>query len=177
MDSSEEKITLISPRPDMEEQYLAYCRAFQRMDEPLQFMDDVAFRDFARFVLELRDAEQGLNLPPGFVPYATYWLVRDDRTILGNSALRFSLTPDLEDLGGHIGYRIHPFERRRGYGKLILKLTLEKARERGLERVLVTCDPSNIGSARIILSNGGVLSSQTYSQKFAREVSRYWIEL
>ncbi|MEM5775043.1 MAG: hypothetical protein AAGU05_08600, partial [Anaerolineaceae bacterium] len=120
MDSSEEKISLISPPPEMEEQYLAYCRAFQRVDEPLQFMDDVAFQNFARFVQDMRDAEQGLNLPPGFVPYATYWLVRDDGVILGNSALRFALTPALEDLGGHIGYRIHPFERRKGYGKLIL---------------------------------------------------------
>jgi len=170
-------ISLIKPDMALKDAFLTYCRAFQAAGEPAQYGEELAFDDFPRFISSLRDSELGIGLPADFVPSAHYVLVRDENFIIGNSSLRFWLTPDLEDLGGHIGYRIHPLERRRGYGKLILKLTLEKARERGLERVLVTCDPTNTGSARIIQGNGGVLASQTYSQKFARDVSRYWIEL
>jgi predicted acetyltransferase len=53
--------------------------------------------------------------------------------------------------------------------------TLGRARELGLTRVLVTCDDSNVASARTIESNGGVLEDiRTTSLGLTR---RYWIDL
>ncbi len=172
-----ESVTLIQPCLLMKEEYIRYCLAFRSVNEADQDMDELALRDFAQFIQAQQDAELGKGLPASWVSCSTYWLVRDGGFILGNSSLRHFLTPDLEDLGGHIGYRINPLERRKGYGTLILKLTLEKARERGLTEVLVTCDPINIASARVIQNNGGVLASESYSQKYSRMVSRYWIKL
>ncbi len=83
----------------------------------------------------------------------------------------------MEDVGGHIGYRIRPSERRKGYGTLILALTLAEARKLGLPRVLLTCDQDNIASARVIQANGGALASEGYSPQTQTLVSRYWIEL
>jgi predicted acetyltransferase len=177
MSDSFEHLKLVKANIALKDVFLAYCRAFQAAGEPPAYGEELAFEDFPCFVKQLQDQELGIGLPANYVPSAHYWLVGDHNTVLGDSNLRFSLTPDLEDLGGHIGYRINPLERRKGYGKYILKLTLEKARERGLADVLVTCDPSNTGSAKIIQSNGGVLASQSYSQKWARKVSRYWIRL
>lgn len=117
-----------------------------------------------------------LDLPPGHVPSHTFVLVRA-RRILGRSSFRRRLTPDLEHEGGHIGYDIRPAERQRGYGTLILALTLRHARAHGLKRVLVTCDTDNLASARIIEKNGGALAGRAISRRSGRQISQYWIEL
>ena len=141
----------------------------------------LARENFAAYLRLLGERSRGINLPMGFVPEDVYWLVREaeghDPMALGTTSLRHYLTPLLEDVGGHMGYSIRPSVRRRGYGTRILALALEKARERGFERVLVTCDTDNIGSARIIMTNGGVLASEGYSAVAQTRVSRYWIAL
>ncbi len=112
------------------------------------------------------------------VPATTYWLFRPgDGMLLGVSRLRHHLTPALKHEGGHIGYSIRPSERRKGHGKRILELTLEKARDFGIHEVLVTCDTANTGSARIIQANGGVFENEVISERTRNPVSRYWITL
>ncbi|WP_208919150.1 GNAT family N-acetyltransferase [Paenibacillus uliginis] len=59
--------------------------------------------------------------------------------------------------GGHIGFVIRPSERSKGYGKLLLKELLDKAKEKQISEVLLTCDEDNAASRRIIESNGGRL--------------------
>ena len=132
--------------------------------------------DFSAYLELLSGAACGLNLRPGIVPQSGFWLVRNGR-MLGRINLRHSLTPELEHEGGHIGYDIRPSERRKGYGTLILDLTLDKARSRGLRRVLLTCDTDNIGSAKIIERNGGKLGGKAISNKSGKHISQYWIDL
>jgi predicted acetyltransferase len=170
-------IDLREPDLVLQDAYLDFCNSFEAADEKIQPLDTLARQDFAAFVQTLKQAEKGIGLPEGFVPYSTYWLVRSGQEIIGVSVLRYRLTPNLEDLGGHIGYRVHPGERRKGYGTFLLKMTLQKSREIGLTRVLVTCNSDNIASARVIQNNGGILASQGASQFTDKEVSRYWIEL
>jgi len=83
----------------------------------------------------------------------------------------------LRNIGGHIGFNIRPSERRRGYGTAILALTLEKAKELRLKRVLVTCDDNNVASAKIIEKNGGILEDKYWNDELEQPKRRYWIEL
>ena len=62
--------------------------------------------------------------------------------------------------GGHIGYGVLPGHRRRGYATEILRQSLVVARAHGVDRVLVTCDDDNAGSAAVIEANGGVLDPE-----------------
>lgn len=117
---------------------------------------------------------QGGDLPAGHVRQNRYWLVRG-REVIGQSQLRHALTDGLRREGGNIGYSIRPKEWRKGYGALLLSLTLQKAKELGLERVLLTTDPGNIGSQRIIEKNGGVLDPTEFPD--SKPKRRYWIEL
>jgi predicted acetyltransferase len=133
--------------------------------------------DIAAYVKRLEDFSQGVGLAEGVVPESTYWLVRDGTTFLGFSRLRHRLVPALEHHGGHVGHTIRPSERRKGYGPRILALALDKAREIGLARVLVTCDTDNIPSVRVIEANGGVLENQLISNRSGKMISRYWIAL
>ena len=132
--------------------------------------------DFATYLHMLRAESSGLGLRPGYVPMTTFWLVDESRRLLGESRLRHFLTPALEDYGGHIGYVIRPSERCKGFGTAILAQTLIRARTLGLRRVRLTCDTTNIASARIIERNGGVLSGYGISPVNGNRTSLYWIE-
>jgi predicted acetyltransferase len=119
---------------------------------------------------------KGENLPEGAVPSQTYFLYCGAK-IIGRSELRRELNPELEQKGGHIGADIRRSERKKGYGALILALTLEKAREAGLESVLVSCDESNAASARTIEKCGGVLVKNVVEKETQNVISHYLIEL
>jgi len=132
--------------------------------------------DFDAYLHWLACREAGENLPDGWVPCTTFWLIRDGRDFIGESGIRCTLTPELEIEGGHVWYEIRPSEQRKGYGTRLLALTLEKAREMGLTRVLITCDTANIGSVKIIERNGGVPAFRGYDERIGKDKCRYWIK-
>ena len=167
---------LVEPSEQWESAFLAFLREFVDAEEEIGEPSRSAEGGFAEFLAQLRDWARGLNLPEGYVPSSTYWLVSDEGEILGQINIRHRLTPALEDFGGHIGYHVRPGERRKGYGTKMLTLALDEARRLGLTRVLITCDPDNLASARVIEKNGGVLASRSVAHN-DRLTSRYWIEL
>jgi predicted acetyltransferase len=58
---------------------------------------------------------------------------------------------------GHLGYSIVPWKQKRGYATQGLKLLLQEIRKPDLPYVLITTDPDNIPSQKVVLANGGVL--------------------
>jgi predicted acetyltransferase len=56
-------------------------------------------------------------------------------------------------------------------------LILDKARELGLNQVLIIADSSNVASWRVIEKNGGVLSSEAISRETGELLRKYGIEL
>ncbi|MFD3537935.1 GNAT family N-acetyltransferase [Streptomyces sp. NPDC058662] len=111
---------------------------------------------------------------PGRVP-ATYWWIADGDTYLGSVDLRHYLNAFLLDAGGHIGYSVRPSARRRGLATWALREVLYEARIRGMDRVLLTCDPDNEASVRTIEHNGGVL--EDVRETLIGPKRRYWIDL
>jgi len=112
--------------------------------------------DFSRYVDRIKRESRGDGLPEDQVPHTEYWLVEGNEFI-GRVNLRHHLNSQLQQVGGHISYDVRPSQRRKGYGKLALELGLAKAKELGIEEVLITCDVNNIGSGKIIQANGGIL--------------------
>ncbi len=165
--------TLIEPTEELRAEFQALAEEYY-LDGDRRYQP--ALENFHAFLRRLRDGARGVGLTPGGVPYSTFWLTSGRRPI-GGSRIRHHLTPDLEDEGGHVGYDIRPSERLKGYGRLILRLTLAEARKLGLSRALLTCDTDNVASAKIIEGHGGVLQSQAVSKISGKLISRYWIEL
>lgn len=168
---------LTEPCEALREAMIDYVEEFCRAGEPFwqQEVDEVR-GDFEGYVRGLRDRAAGINVPPGRVPDSHYWLVRGGR-VVATTRLRHRLNESLEIRGGHIGYEVRPSERRKGYAKRMLHLALDKARQLGLRRVLVTCDTDNVASAKVIQSNGGVLHSEVIAPDTSKLTQRYWIEL
>ena len=174
---------LIQPSTAFGSEYLSMAEEFWAKESwvagenRFQNDRDLIENNFPAYIRRLDAENQSIGLKPGYVPSTTFWLMTNDTQMIGESRLRHWLTTSLEHEGGHIGYVIRPSARQQGYGTCILALTLEKARDLRLNRVLLTCDTDNIGSARVIEKNGGKLASQGISNSSGKPISRYWIDL
>lgn len=98
-----------------------------------------------------------------------------DKKLIGTINVRYPYLGYVQ-VHGHIGYGIRPSERRKGYATMMLKLALEYCKKIGLEKVLLTCDKSNIASAKTIMRCSGVFESEE-RQNNGDFLQRYWIEL
>ena len=89
--------------------------------------------------------------------------------------LRLALNDFLKKEGGHIGYCIRPTERGNNYATDMLKTALKVYDVFGVREVLLSCDESNVASARVIKKCGGVLQDEFYSDIFKSEIQMYLI--
>ena len=122
------------------------------------------------------DAHLGIGVPDGWVPSS--FLIADlDGQVAGRVSIRHELNDWLLRAGGHIGYGVRPAFRRRGVATEMLRQGLIVARAHGIDRVLVTCDIDNIGSATVIERCGGrVDPDRPLSDRPGPPKRRYWIE-
>ena len=136
------------------------------------------FEDPADWIAHLEAAANPDPALDGRAPGAQFLFVREeDCKIVGMIDVRYGFNPYLEQFGGLVGYSVSPSERRKGYASQMLGAVLPLFRERGIERVLVTCDQGNEGSRKTILRNGGVYESTVFEPDERVYVERYWISL
>lgn len=130
--------------------------------------------DWGGYLASLRRLRRGDDLPEGFVP-ATFLVAVVRGEIVGRASVRYRLNDWLLHEGGHIGYGVAAPFRRRGHATEILRQSLVVARAAGVDRVLVTCDDTNAGSAAVIERCGGVLEDRRTAGD-GHLVRRYWID-
>ena len=142
------------------------CGPLRRLDTPAEWLTTViSYTDPA-------------TLPEGKVLATQFLAVREsDGKLVGMIQVRHYFNEYLEKYAGHIGYSIRPCERRKGYAKGMLRLALPYCKGLGLDRVLISCEVSNEGSRRTILSNGGVYEGTVHEPEEDIDLERYWIEL
>jgi predicted acetyltransferase/purine-nucleoside phosphorylase len=144
--------------------YFAGCNGLQNFDNAESWIKQV----------ESRASKE--NCKEGSVPSNVYLAVRiSDNKIVGIIDLRHHINhPILGTWGGHVGYSIRPSERRKGYGREVLRRHISNCKEFGLEKILLTCDERNKASEKVILSNGGIFES--IYEHDGISTKRYWIE-
>ncbi len=111
----------------------------------------------------------------GLVPATTFLALNENDEVVGMIDIRHKLNDYLLQLGGHIGYSVKPTFQRKGIATQMLALALDECRLFGFDRVLITCDKENIGSAKTIQKNNGILENEVVSEN--RITQRYWITL
>lgn len=157
---------------DMMEEWLAHYDGHDKNELTPRAIFRNDYRDFDCYISRLeRDKPQD-----GMVPDSTFFCFDDERNIMvGAVNIRHYLNDYLLKYGGHIGDGIRPSERRKGYATKMIALALDECRKLGLQRVLMVCDRDNVGSAKSIINNGGVLENEVEKDGVVEQ--RYWIEL
>jgi predicted acetyltransferase len=168
-------LQLVEPVPRYKAAILEAVAEMQAIGEWDISPDAFAAR-FDDMLRELAAARDPATAPHGVLPYEDFWLMEHDIWI-GLLTLRPQINAQFLHSGGHIGYVVRPSKRRCGYGTALLRLGLDKARERGLQRVLLTCDETNIGSRKIIETNGGQFENAVVVAGQTVQKLRYWISI
>ncbi len=177
---NKERLELIIPTSEYKEQVMKYRKIFLENEESF---DGCAGLEECNTYEEWLDFENRLSKKYGenYVPSDVYLGVRkSDNKLIGIIDIRKGLTDFLYNYGGNIGYSVIPDERRKGYATEMLKQILSKCKSMNINRVLLSCDKENIGSAKTIIANGGVLENEVVDEVGLSKsgiIQRYWISL
>ena len=98
-----------------------------------------------------------VTIPNGDWGKSLTYFVFDNKKLVGILNIRYDLSSELVNKYGHIGYGVRPSERKKGYATKMLKYALEECKKMGMEKVILGCYKDNIGSAKTIIKNGGIL--------------------
>ena len=132
----------------------------------------IDYHDFDYYCDNLDVKEKNSDL----VPDSTFFCIDEDRNIVvGAINIRHYLNESLLLNGGHIGDGVRPSERRKGVATKMISLALQECKKLGIDKVLLVCDKKNIGSAKSIINNGGVLENEILVNDVIEQ--RYWIKL
>jgi len=105
-------------------------------------------------------------------------LIRElDNKVLWFINTRLELNEALLEHGWHIWYSIRPSERKRHYATAQLFSVLKLYQDLWIEKVLLTCDKSNIWSAKTIQNCGWILENEIIDPTDWELLQRYWIDI
>jgi predicted acetyltransferase len=109
-------LRLVELSLEMETQFMEFYRALMPKDPQNRWLFEYKGEPFDVLVGKLLDQKQGKQLPDGWVPASTFYLIREDGKILGKSSFRHELNAFLKKIGGSIGYIIRSDERQKDTG-------------------------------------------------------------
>ncbi len=168
---------LVKPCIRISDEIIGFRRAFLERDEWMNGASGLAqFKKTDEWLAHLARNENPATMEAGRVPQEVFAYIYEDK-LVGFIALRTVLSEYLEKYGGHIAYCVHPEHRRKGHATRMLRRCLEKARDKGMTKVLITCEDGNEGSRRTILACGGVYEGAIYEPQDQISIQRYWIDL
>lgn len=132
---------------------------------------------YEKWLEHIKNCRANQTMPKGWVPSTVYFAIgQQSKGIIGVVDIRHTLNKELLKYGGNIGYSIRPSLRGRGYAAQMLKLALERCKEMGITKVMISCDQKNIPSARTIERCGGVMKNQ-FLHSDGEVIQNYWISL
>ena len=138
--------------------------------------DGYTFEQALDRCLKMEDEEYAKSV--GRCQGKTFLLIREnDNKIVGTINVRWNLSEEMLQFGGHIGYGIRPTERRKGYNKINLYLGMIEAKKVGLEKVMLDCDVNNLGSDKTLKALGGKLERTEIDPSDGILTNVYWFDV
>lgn len=172
-----DELRLAIPDESLLDEIAAYRQAMLNADSsmdgcgPLKRMENPA--EWQAFCRQL---DAPATTPPNWVPMTQFVCLRGEK-IVGMIQVRRELNDFLREYAGHIGYSVRPDERQQGIATWMLQNVLPHCRDIGLTRVMVACEPWNVGSRKTILRNGGVYEKTVHEDGENIDLEHYWILL
>lgn len=173
-----DELRLVRPDASMVAEIAAYKEAMLKAGSSMDGCGSLSRHTPAEWLENCSNLASEETCPEGWVPAIQFVCVRvSDGRIVGMIDLRLRFNDFLSVYGGNIGYSVRPDERRKGYASRMLDMVLEEARDRGMDRVLVTCAEGNDASRRTIEAAGGVYENTVFLTTENEKIRRYWIRI
>lgn len=172
-----EELLIRVPTMEDKEQILKFKEEFSYNPQDLCGSGSIQnFATFEDWFEKIQNCSKEETLPTGYVPATQFITIRkSDNKIVGMLNVRHYLNEKLLLKGGHIGDCVCPSERGKGYATKQIALALEFCKQLGLEKALITCNGSNIASAKTIIKNNGILENEI--EVDGELCKRFWISL
>ena len=178
-----ERFYLEEPSLERKDEIIEYLDEFIKYNSNIngtgsldKIYDGYTFEEALERCLNMKNEEYAKSI--NRVPGKTFLLIRkNDNKIVGTINIRWNLSEKMLEFGGHIGYGIRPTERRKGYNKIQLYLTLLKAQKLGLYKVMLGCSVDNLGSDKTIKALGGILERCELDESDNTMTNVYWINV
>lgn len=116
----------------------------------------MSYDEYKQWLKQQDDWSRSENLPDGYVGQTCFWLIVDHDPV-GFGKIRHALTNSSRQIGGNIGCAISSEFRGNGYGVILMKELIQKAKEMGVDEILVTVEKNNIASKIMNEKAGGCL--------------------
>ena len=170
---------LIRPTSEYASQIIEYRQEFLDAGDSMAGTGPLRrFENPEEYIKICAEYEDPTTVPSHLVPATQFFFIRkSDNKLVGMIQIRHRFNDYLEKYAGHIGYSVRPSERRKGYAKEMLRMTLPFCREIGIDKVMITCIDGNIGSEKTILANGGVYECTIHEPNENKDLKRFWITL
>lgn len=170
---------LIRPTGEYASQIIEYRQEFLDAGDSMDGTGPLRrFENPEEYIKICAEYEDTTTVPSHLVPATQFFFIRkSDNKLVGMIQIRHRFNDYLEKYAGHIGYSVRPSERRKGYAKEMLRMTLPFCREIGIDKVMITCIDGNIGSEKTILANGGVYEYTIHEPNENKDLKRFWITL
>lgn len=179
MKHKEEKFKLVVPTMEYKKKAIKYIKEHKKYQSPINGSGLLYeyLKDYEGWLKKL-DYERNIEADKVFVPNETYFLVRaNDDEIIGMVNLRTQLNERVKNSYGSIGYGIRPKERRKGYNKINLYLTLKECQRRGIKNVVLSCEKDNIASSKSMLALGAVFDKEIFNGSEGKFYQFYRIDV
>lgn len=170
-------LKLVAPTMEYAKQIMEYREEF--LGEGRKSIDGgcglEAFDNVENYIARVKLFSNKDTVPKDFVSSSTFLAINDNNKLVGIINIRHELNEGLLKVGGNIGYGVRKSERKKGYATEMLKLGIEECKALNIKKALVTCNVENIGSAKTIMNNGGVLENEI--ENGTEVFKRFWIKV
>lgn len=123
----------------------------------------VSYKEFKLICKKLIKEEKNIN--EDIHTTTKRFILFVDSIPVGEIGIRTTLNDFWINKGSQIYYKIRKSERGKGYGNIILKLSLLEAQKLNFKKVRINCDNNNIPSRKIIINNGGKIDIPNYKTR------------
>ncbi len=176
------ELKLVEPSIEYLEEIKKYRKMFIDNEESMDGTSSLKkYENINEWLNKVNNIKNSETCPSYLVPASVYLCIKNGKKLVGMVDIRHYLNDNLYHYGGNIGYSIKPTERNKGYGTRQLALAIKKWQELkklgivNSDKILITCNETNIGSKKIILANGGKYENTIDNEK--TKIERYWIKI
>lgn len=159
-----EKLKFVIPTKELEKEAIDFINEFYEYNSALEGVNGLhRYLDNYDEWLKKISLERTQTTDNKNVPTETYFVVREnDNKIVGMTTIRLDLNSRFRRFGGNIGASTRPTERKKGYSKISLYLSLLTFERNGINEIMIDCDKNNLGSKSTIEALGGKLVKEEY---------------